>query len=225
MVEEFIETINSIPELMEAINNIIKTPYGWFILLGILVWVAFNKNILFFVKLREEKESKKSEEIEKYLSNKDNVDELTEKVLGEIRTTRIFKVATGIYAEKKRRDALINLYNNSSSNITWISIRRANAYIKVAEDNSVTIDEPTLLQQLGRYYNIIVCWFFLFFAVASLLLVATQSDKGILHFIFFLVLMCLSIGVAIFSIAQNLPLDSAIKIRKEINYRSGLKAD
>jgi hypothetical protein len=42
----------SIPEFMEAIMEAMGTPYGWPIMVIIVVWFLFNKNLLTFLKQR-----------------------------------------------------------------------------------------------------------------------------------------------------------------------------
>jgi hypothetical protein len=211
-----IETVKSIPELMNALAEVVQTPYGWIPLALIILWFVVNKDFLLFLRFHSEKEKKKLDEIEKYLSDKDNVDPISQEVFVDIRTSRYFKVATGIHAEKKMRDALIDLHKNTSSNISWTTIRRALSLLKFKEDNSIEILKPNKIQTLGKYYNLSIGWLFVAFSAAIFLTMIASAKSGLLVLLFFLFLMITCLAMALFAFSQNFPLMSAMRIREEI---------
>lgn len=181
-----------------------------------MLWFVVNRNLLQLLKLQDEKEKKKLEAIESYLSDASNIDTECKEVFVDIRTSRYFKSATGIYAENKQRDALIALHNSLSSDISWTTIRRANPHIDFDSQNKAKVSEPTTSQKLGKFYNNMIGWLFLFFAALVFLIMIATAETGIIQFLLGMGMMVGCVGISLFSFAQNFPLASAERIRKEL---------
>lgn len=221
-IDQAAEMVKSIPEFMEAVSGVLQTPYGWFVLTALLIWFLINRDLSHLLGLFERGEKTRIEKLESYLERESSADEGSLRVIKDLRDAHYFKIATGIYAEKWRRESLIKLHDNVSHTINWVQIKRALPFIKITSDKSVSIRGLTFLEKVGHYYNIAVGFLFSFFAIAAILVFIVSDQKSILSIIIGLGGAIGSAFFAMFVFSQNWPYNSAEKIKEELSRISSL---
>lgn len=210
------ELVKSIPEFMEAVTEVLQTPWGWLFLALIVFWFFINKDLSHVSNFFERGRTRRLEKLESYISNVEMADESALKVIKDLRDAYYFKVATGIYAERMFRDSLINLHNITSPQINWTLIKRAIPYIKASQDMSISIRDMESWEKIGHYYNLFVGFMFLVFSGVVFITFMLSEPKTITNI---LIGAGGSLACAIFSIfvfAQNWPYGAAKDIRYEL---------
>lgn len=215
-LKDVTDAVNQIPTLANAIADLSVTPVGIVGLIVVLLWILVNKDFSHILGMLERKEKRRLEYLDAYVGKPELGDLEAVEVLKDLRDAHYFKLATGIYAEKKSRSALVKLYSRTSHRISWREIGKAFTYIEFDTFENSTIRIPTAIDNIGYWYNQFVGFVCLLAASGFLLFIQFSSSKTIgtlaLGFIgvFFLVF------VAVFSFIQNEPLHSAKRIQKEI---------
>lgn len=215
-LETATNTVRSIPEFLDAIAEIMRTPYGWVVLAALLIWFLLNKDLSNMFRVFESKEKKRLEKLEVYINNKEAANDDALVVIKDLRDTHYFKVATDIYAEKPLRDSLITLHKRTSHSVNWINIKRAMPYLIVGRDSKVTVRKQTKFEVLGHYYNLVTGWLFLGFSVALLLVFLLSATKDFGQFSVWVLSTVFSTFCAMFAFSQNWPIASAKKISNEL---------
>ena len=216
IIEFATSSLESVPALVTALEKILQTPAGWLVLAAILIWFAFNKDVLFLFRLQEDKQKRKLDRLEHYLKDLDNADSETKQVVADFRNSFYFKVATEIYAEGKLRSSLIKLHDITSAEVNWITIKRALSFITL-EGDEIRIRPVKTSEKIGQYYNSIVGWMLLAFSASMFIVMITVANKGLLSFLSFMGISVFLIVFALFAFSQNLPLNAALKIKKELS--------
>ena len=216
-IDSATSVVKSIPEFMKALTDVMETPYGWIVLAVILIWFFLNKDLSRFLNIFETKEKKRLDKLEVYVNNKEAANSEALEVIKDLRDAHYFKVATGIYAEKRLRDSLINLHKKTSHTINWVNIKRAMPYIDADSTSTVSIRDQSRSEQFGYFYNLFTGWLFLGFAVALSLVFIFSSDKVLSQFALWIASTLFCAFFAIFAFSQNFPISSAKKIKTELN--------
>lgn len=222
-MSDSVELIKSMPDFIKAMQVAMQTPWGWIILLVLATWFFINKVFNNFFELLERKENKKLERLEKHLSTNFNredvghVDYSKEEnaVAKDIWDAIHFKNATGIYAERKLRKHLIRLYNSTSSNIKWNTIKKASVYIEVCSCGDIYIRKMDFMEWFIYLYNGFVGIFFLISSF-GLFLFALWLHPTSISLLYLLGSAFFSLFIAIFAFGQNLPNLAAKRIKKEL---------
>lgn len=216
-VDQATGMIKSLPDFFDAISGILQTPLGWLILVaivfGILINRDFNKLFSFFTR----REKLKLERLKEYTTSKNSLDTQTHKAIEDIIDACYFKIATGIYAEKKRRNSLITLHKKISHTINWSQIKRALPFIKIESDSKTIIRDMTTEEKIGYFYNLFTGIIMLIFSSALFLLFIFSQPKDIENFLLKLTGSIIAFSFTFFIFYQNLHYDSARKIKKEIS--------
>jgi hypothetical protein len=215
-VEQATEIVKSIPEFMQAVTEVLQTPWGWFFLAVIVFWFIINRDLSNAFNLFERGESRRLEKLESYVSNTEAADESALKVIKDLRDAHYFKVATGIYAESMLRDSLINLHNITSHKVNWTQIRRALPYINASQDMSVSIRDMDFGEKFGYIYNFLVGFMFLIFAGVMLIAFTISEPKSIMNVLFGVGGATASAMFSMFVFSQNWPYGAAKQIRREL---------
>lgn len=215
-IKDATEAIQQVPPLVDALANLLQTPSGWVVLAAFFLWLLVNKDFSHLFDFMERKERRRFEHLDLYVTKPELADEESVKVLRDLRDAHYFKIATGIYAEKNLRSALIALHNRTSHLVGWSSIRRAFPYIQANNRREVKIRELTGFEKFGYWYNQFVGYTSLFAAAGILSLFVISSSKtftslawgvgGTLAVVFF----------AMFVFSQNWPEYAARRIQKEL---------
>jgi len=216
-IDSATSVVKSIPEFIKALTDMMETPYGWLILIVILIWFLLNKDLSRFLSLFEAKEKKRLDKLEVYVSNKDAANNEALEVIKDLRDAHYFKVATDIYAEKNLRDSLISLHKKTSHTINWVNIKRAMPYIEADSSSAISIRKQTKSERFGYFYNLFTGWLFLGFAVALFLVFIFSSVKDLSQFILWIASALFCAFFAIFAFSQNFSINSAKKIKTELD--------
>lgn len=219
-IESLTKALQSIPALMEALIQALQTPYGWIPLAGILLWFAVNKDLFMFFRFYEEKQKKKLDNLEKYFANDHITEPVTKEVVSDFRDSYYFKMATGIQAERKLRNALIDLHRTTSADITWVTLKRALPYFEFIDENKIEIKDISQTDKLGRFYNAFVGWLFISFSAATFIIMITFANKSLILSVIFMVLALTLLVLSLFSFSQNFPIKSALKIKSDLKSKN-----
>lgn len=215
-VESATEIVKSIPEFFDAVSELLQTPFGWIILLALLIWFLINKDLNNIFSVFERGEKRRLEKLEQYVTNQSAADDEALKVIKDLRDAHYFKVATTIYAEKCLRNALIKLHNKTSHIFNWTQIKRALVYFDVKPDLSISIRERNWWEKAGHYYNNFIGTCLLFFSAVVFVAFSVSQTKTIETAI---VGIGGSVGCALFAMfvfSQNWPYISAKKIKAKL---------
>lgn len=215
-IDQATDMVKSIPEFMDAVSQVLQSPYGWLVLLGLFIWFLMNRDLSHMFGLFERGEKKRLDKLESYVNNPSAAEEKSLNVIKDLRDAYYFKVATGIYAEKGRREILIKLHNDTSYAINWVHIKRALPFIISKSNMESYIRELEPMEKVGHYYNLAVGLLFLFFAIALLLMFLISSPQGVSGVLIGVGGALVSALFAMFVFSQNWPIESARKIKKEL---------
>lgn len=217
-VNDAIEAVNSIPKFIDALTELLNTPYGWIALAAVLVWIFLNKNLISIFLEQNKKEIHKIERLDSYVENPEAADEVTLQAIKDLRDAHYFKVATGIYAEKNLREALIKLHNKHSPSINWTHIKRALPYIETNKSAETSIRKTTISEKFGYYYNLStgILFLFLFLSVAALVAFISTGKLSVISVLTGAGSALFSFAFALFVFSQNFPEKSAKLIRNTI---------
>lgn len=161
-LQETADFLNSVPEVLDALSNLVQHDWlGWLVLIGGVVWVLLNKDVGFLFSVFERKAAKRLELLESYISQKEIACKELHRGMKDLRDAHYFKVATGIVAEKSRRNGLLSLHDSISHRINWKQIKRAEAYIEVSDDEQITVRKAKLTECFEYAFNWIVGLVFL----------------------------------------------------------------
>lgn len=207
------EALRTIPEFMEALSDVIRTPYGWILLLIVLVWLVRNLDYPNLVSLIGAKEKKRLEKIETYAAKSQLADGKTLGVVKDLRDAYYFKIATGIYAEKDLRYKLIELYEKTSISVSWTTIKRALPYLNISDG---TIRDFSLLEQAERIFNLFAGFLVLTFTIAVSLVFLFTAEKNAAQFLIWIGTFMVFFPFSLYAFSQNFPYQAAEIIRKDL---------
>lgn len=218
-VTDSIEGVNNLNPLISAVLEVLTGPHGWIgavILVGLALRTLLVADPGKFLDLLERGEKKRIGYLDRYVEKPGVPGNDVHHALIDVRDAHYFKCATGIYAESKRRSALLRLHRETSPAISWKFIRRANQHIEIDRNGNVSISEKLFWSKVSIWYNycvgaVFLCVGLIFSALfLSTLLEAPKAS------IMFLGVALLGFLVSAFSLAQNLPWISAERLRAEL---------
>lgn len=219
-IEQAASMVKSIPVFITSVSEVIQSPYGWIVLVGLLIWFFINRDLTNVFGIFERREKLKIEKIELYVNNKDLADEKSLKVIKDLRDSYYFKVATGIYAEKGRRESLIKLHDLTSHAIDWVQVKRALPYIEIKSCLTPFIRDFNTMEKVGRVYNNFMGAIFLFFAVLLLLMLFVSKPQDVSGVLIGIGGVLASGLFSMVLFAQNWPYESAKRIKSELQKNS-----
>lgn len=224
-VELATEIVKSIPEFMQAVTDVLQTPWGWLVLAAIIFWFLINRDLSNIFSLFERGETRRLEKLEAYVSNTDAADEEALKVIKDLRDAHYFKVATGIYAEQTLRESLIQLHKATSHKINWTIIKRAMPYVDASSNTTVSIRDMAGWERLGHVYNLFVGFMFLVFAGVILIAFTISEPKTTINIAVGVGGAAASAFFSMFVFSQNWPYLSAKQIRVELQTINNTQSD
>lgn len=134
-------------------------------------------------------------------------------VIEDIRDAMIFEKATGIYAEKNWRKALVELHDLTG--VSWVIIRRARKFMSLGADGKINIRALTYGDRIEAWFNAAMAWLFLGMATLtfiSILLIEPRLPVVLTGVLLLIVLFGCAFGAAI----QNLPKHAVIMISEKV---------
>ncbi|HZX31558.1 MAG TPA: hypothetical protein VFF03_09420 [Rhodocyclaceae bacterium] len=215
-VKDATEAIQHVPPLVDAVMGLLQTPTGFGVLLVFFTWLVINKDFSHLFQIFERKEKRRAEHLDLYVSKPELADTEAFKVLSDLRDAYYFKMATGIYAEKKLRQALIDLHGRTSHKISWGQIRRAFPYIEPANNGEVVIRKLTTFEKIGYWYNQAIGYGSLLSAAVLWSLFFLSSPKTTGSIVWGLAGTFAPVLFAMFVFAQNWPVGAAKRIQREL---------
>lgn len=221
-VKVMTDSITSIPNLQEAFKQVMSDPVNFIIFIIIFSFLILNyiaKNT-FLLTYWERREDKKQEKIDRYLSNNSDMDEMCAEIVREQRDAIIFKNATGIYAEKVFRCALIDLRKKMPYDVTWRMIRKSLSRFSLNDEKKIIVKPITKIETVAMYYNYIMGLLLLAIAVAvmyvSFYILTSNSILTFIDALTFIGIALLSSFLSVMVLSQNLPYIFAKRIYSEL---------
>lgn len=212
-VQDATTAVKALVPLVEAISALFATPGGIIAAIVVFAWLLSKFRSLPLLQHFSERKSVRQASMEKYLQEPERGDPVCLKVLREIRDTDMFRTATGIYAEKRRREALVVLHDDLSGIVTWRMIRRADPFLELDENDKFQVRPFTLVERFEFAFNTGVMYFGFGTAavlfVGALLYPGLTSKDGLILLSAVLGLMALGI----YSAVQNFPRRNALSIK------------
>jgi len=208
--------LQEVPKFLQAADKIATMKNGAIIL---MIVGAIPVLVLCWYALRaiERKQNITFKHFDAYIAMGDSADEALVAALKDIRDARYFKMATGIHAEKIRRNAFIKAHEKLSNTIAWTHIRRALPYIDINEAGSISIRAKTKS-------DTVTWWFHLIFAILAGCFAVVLFGCGILlpdnGAIGLMIAGVLYLGFAMFIVAQNWPANASTMIDEELKRRA-----
>lgn len=142
-------------------------------------------------------------------------------VMSDMRDALYFYEATGIHEEKKWRDRLVKLHEQTSPSVSWRTIRYAKEYLRPVGADGLVVPPFNWFERLAIVWTgvmsllIIVLWGAYLYALQTTFqqIIATGGASKVAS----LVLIGLMLAAAFFvTIRSSLPYMAARKIRKEL---------
>jgi len=212
------KAVHKLPELLDALVKLAPVPAGVLLVMA-LVWLAarlLSVNWLRVLELLERKHDRRIAALDRYLSAPECAEKESAEVLRDLRDAYYFQAATGIYAERSTRQALIALHQLSPSEITWRRIGRVAQFIRYPQAGTAEIPEPSWLDRGWYWYTAIsgaMATLGGFLMIVSPIFVRPLSlQAGITLF----ALGTGSLLMGLFMFSQNVPMSLAKTIRSEV---------
>lgn len=211
-VKDTTEAIQNLPPLLNSLSGLFNSPISLIVIIAIAIWLLIKTDFSHIFDLLERKDKKRAEQLDLYVSKPELADDEAVKVLRDLRDAHYFKLATGIYAEKSFRNALIRLHTNLSHLVGWTTIRRTLPYIEVTKDGVVSVRELRFIDKIECGFNHIAAGLS-FFAFLAVTFVGANSGISVTFWAFSTIL---TLFVAAYAFSQNLPFKAAKRIRDEL---------
>lgn len=214
-VKDATEAIDHIPLLVEAFSRLLATPTGWVVLVAVFLWFVVNRK-LYTVFDSEKRLRARLEQLDGYLAKPEIADPDSVAVVRDLRDAHYFRIATGIYAEKRLRKSLIWLHDETPHLINWKQIHRALPYIKPTAKGTATIRDLTAWERIGYIYNEVVAYASLLAAAGMFALLLLSGARSILVVALTVAGAIIAFALAMFAFSQNLPERNARRIKAEL---------
>lgn len=169
-VEDARAAVEGLPALIGAISVLFSTPSGLFAVIAVSIWLLLKVKSIPLIQHFSQRRSERVASMEKYLDCPEKADITCVRVVQEMRDTHMFRTATGIYAEKRRRDALVSLHERVSHVANWRIIRRAHPFLEFNARHEMRVRSFNWIERVEFAFNTVIM--FVSFAVAALLFVA-----------------------------------------------------
>lgn len=217
-VEDLAKAIHSLPSIFDAVYSLPIS--GWLVVAAFFLWFLANRDFTHIFDVLERKEKRRLEVLDKYVSTETSADNQVMSAIKDLRDAYYFKVATGIYAESRIRNALIKLHEANCHLITWHNICRAQPYLDVNKDENVTVRKLSSIENFSYWYNQLVAYFFLLLSAALFSLLLLVESKTLTAVTYSFGGGILTALFAMFAYSQNYPVRAAKKIRDELERQS-----
>jgi uncharacterized integral membrane protein len=209
-MEEIIKIAKSLPELVKLLETMVSSTLGAITLAAVLFGYLLTKiPQLALIQSMQKKKEEQKKMLEEYLANPSS-DASCVAVLKDQRDGRMFEVATGINAGKKWRDGLVDLQNRKD--ITWLEMRRAWRYMELV-GSEVKIRSFTKWDKAEERYNYFMAFVFVIMATFTFILASIQQPS--LYVLLAFLVSGVLIALAVWAIAQTLPIRAARKIESK----------
>jgi hypothetical protein len=173
----FLETLKHLPELVKLLQGLVESTIGAVVLAIYLLIYVFNKiPHLAVIQSWKKKKEERTKALEAYMTDED-ADTSVKAIIRDQRDARHFELATGIHAEKKWRDGLVDLHTRS--NATWLEMKRAWRYMDFDPSGALQIRKFTSWDKFDAGYNIAMAAC-LVIGAALVFILAASSAHGMM---------------------------------------------
>lgn len=197
---------------MDRMLELIEKGQYWLVVPAIILAVLFNLDkIAHYFESRKKSKSTLMQECIKNVSSGSS----TESFMKELLEMEAFRVATGVYAHKEKRDALIKLYERNKSKTSIYQIKNAAPMIDEVGGN--------LVVNIGwfNYASYIFSWvaslIMLLFGIVLLMFMPKSGIESVQQLISLLTMGLFFLFVGFYMFLETVPVYSARKISKLIN--------
>lgn len=151
------DVLTELPALVDAFVRIFQGKYGllFTVLAALLIawYFLFKASPSGLLAYHQTRRRSRFEALEKYLSNADARDHSCVQTINEIYDAECFEQATGIYAERTKRSALVSLYGQVNQVASWRTIKAAQDFLEFNDPGIATIRPLTRWDRLCRRTN------------------------------------------------------------------------
>ncbi|WP_316674916.1 hypothetical protein [uncultured Tolumonas sp.] len=202
----------------EHINSMINSTSSWIIVLLAVVVLTPKLNIPSAFTRFEQHKRQKIKTLNEIIAT-ESVDEDLIAAAKDVRDALYFKEITKIYAESKKRNALIKLHKQLNSNFTWEQIRLSLEYVDCI-DESIKYKEFTKFNIANFYFNKIIgigSAIFSFLILIYTLALFIAHSLTIYLALILLAQMSFMFVSGLGYLRQNWPYNAAEKIKEFLN--------
>lgn len=219
------DQLSKLPTFLETIIALLYGPYGPVFGVILVAVLVISANYLF--KLMEggvfshyiSQKRKRVEVLTASLADI-NADPNYSSVVRDILEAEQFQAATGIYAERKKRRGIVELYNRTSAHVSWEVIRRAKEFLFFDSFGDVTMRKPSFYESSLFWVTFIGGWAFYFVATISYVvitaLVVMKAKNPIVTIFWNSSLYFLIVLVTAVVLRETLSHRAATQIRAEL---------
>lgn len=217
------EAVRKLPELVEAAIELFGTQTGVVIILALAGWLVFrllSSNWLQFLELVERKSTQRIAALDRYVSAADSSDPVCVEVLRDMRDAYYFQSATGIYAERAARQALLELHRISPTVITWQRIGRAAQHLHYPNRGPAEVVKFSWLEYAFHWYTLVTAWAATLGGVLMALMILLIRPMSLTAGIFGFAVSAGSFALGIYMFTQRVPMVAAQRIKREVAFRA-----
>lgn len=215
-VAEITQTAKESRELVDLVIETAKDPIGISVIVFVFLSIIFYKTVPTAFNYLMKRKQWKTDLMDSYLAKNIAGNTPLNSVISDMRDTYYFNIATGIQAEKNRRESLIALHTSLGDIGSWQMIRRAGSFLRQNDQTGMYVPEFTTADKLGSAFNTMVFIFFAsIFAVGfSILVFLPPKDLNLVKTLALCVVA--SFILIAYSAFQNFPYLAAKKIQKKL---------
>jgi hypothetical protein len=217
--------LDELPLLADALFRLFQGKYS---LLCIVIAVFFvSWNLLFKVSpsglfaYHQTRKRSRFEVLEKYLSNAGENDQSCVQAIRDIYEAECFEQATGIYAERSKRGALISLYAKISDVASWRTIRAAEGFLEFDTHGNAAIKRLTIWNRLASVLHTILGKGIIGLGALAFFILPFSPGNRIFGFVEGLGVFILSLALGFVLLRETWPYESAEKIRRRLESYAG----
>lgn len=198
--------------IIKFVSDSLERGELWIVGVVFLLFAVFNFNRILdeIDKLKYRKLS----HIEKYMNSEFPPGSDVKKTFQQVSDALLFKSAVGIYAEDRFRKSLIDFYEESTSEITWLTIHRAASHL-YEKEGELTV-QLSNYEKIGFYYNLASGAFFLISAMFFLLFGFFSNPGTVSAYLNIILLVVVFLALSIWTIREAASVTCAKKIKKEL---------
>lgn len=214
------DALTELPVLADALFRLFEGKYG--LLCAIIMVFLISWYLLFKVSpsgllvYHQTRRRSRFEALEKYLSNSQANDQSCSQAIRDIYEAECFEQATGIYAERTKRVALISLYGKVNDVASWRTIRTAQDFLEFNQGGSATIRPLNRHDRYMRLSHNICGKGTIFFGSLVFIFTLCLPGNRFLRFFegFGIYIVLLAVGA--FFLRETMPYECAEKIRTRL---------
>ncbi len=212
-------TLSKVAEISQTIEQLLPllfTPIGVASAVIVVTSMVFGHNWHPLIELLASRSRRRLDLLDRHATGSRSSDEPTQATIADIRDAWYFHASTGIYAESKLRNSLIDLHRKTSYRVSWKVIRRAREFLSVGDDGAVAVRNFTLADRVELWLNRIAGLVFILMFVVVYLSIFTGAITGVGSMAVAVAFGLLAFVLFLYALSQTLPYRDAVLLSKEI---------